>query len=226
MKIIFAKKNIKSLPLSFFAFLLIAFAFSSCTKDSDNNAVLSQVRITNSAEASVPQDFFLSNVKVNPSAVAYAQSTGYIVTNIGNSQGQFKNTGTSTVTATLSVTLNPGGYYSVFYLDGGSSLAVTDDRTAPQAGKARVRFINLSSALSSNVDFALHGGAALASSVAYKAASTYYDVDAGATFSLFATGSTTALLDIPATTEAGHIYTVYISGATNATISAHLITEK
>ena len=227
MKILFDKKNIRPLSRSFLAFVLLCFTFSSCTKDKDADATLAQVRITNSAEGSVPQDFFLGTTKVNSSGVIYAHSTDYTRADIGNyPQAQFKNTGTNTVTATLSVTFNPGGYYSVFYLDGGSAIAVTDDRTAPQSGKAKVRFINLSSALSSNVDFAVHAGATLASGLAYKTASAYFDVDAASTFSLFTTGSATALLDIPATLQAGHIYTIYISGATNATISSQVITEK
>jgi hypothetical protein len=102
---------------------------------------------------------------------------------------------------------------------------VQDDRTAPQSGKARVRFINLSSTVSSNVDFAANGGTKLVSNLAYKAASTYYDVDPSTAFSLYASGSATALLSMPSSLQAGHIYAIYVSGATGATVTSHTIME-
>ena len=224
MKTIFDSKPLKSLSL--FAFMLLALAFSSCTKDKSSNISTSAyVQVTNSASASLPQDFFLDNSKVTASAVAYGSSSAFLTTTPGDHQGQFKTTGTTVVNATSSLSLTAGKYYSVFYADGGSSTAVQDDRTSPQTGKARIRFINLSSALSSNVDFGAMGGATLASNLAYKAASTYYDVDPATAYSLYATGSTSAILSIPATIQAGHIYTIYVSGTTAATLSFHVINE-
>lgn len=95
----------------------------------------------------------------------------------------------------------------------------------PQAGKARIRFINLSSALATSVDFGATGVAKLVSSLAYKSASVYYDVDPATAFSLYAAGSSTAIISLPPTIEAGHIYTIYVSGATTGTVTSHLVTE-
>jgi hypothetical protein len=116
-------------------------------------------------------------------------------------------------------------YYTVFYTDDKSTVTTHDEHTAPPSGKARVRFINLSSAVASNVDFGLTTGNKIVSGLAYKAASAYYNVDAATTFSLYASGSTTAMLSIPATIQAGHIYTIYISGATQATVTYHVLVQ-
>ena len=225
MKTISYSKNPKNLSLSIFAFILLAISFTSCSKDDSSNNVFAYVKVTNSAEASAPQDFYIDNTKVSGTAMAYGQSSDFISIGSGSHQAAFKNSATSTTDATLSLTLAAGKFYSVFYVDGNSTTSYQDDRTAPQAGKARVRFINLSSALSSSVDFGASGGAKLASDIAYKAASTYYDVDAATAFSLYASGSSSVLLDIPAGLQAGHIYTIYISGAATATIVAHVVAE-
>ncbi len=225
MKTTSNSKNLRSLSLLLFAFMLCAVSFSSCTKGTSNDSLSAHVQVTNSSEGSVPQDFYLDNSKVTGSAVAYAQSSGYVTTGTGDHQAQFKNSGTATVNTSFSLSLAAGQYYSVFYTDGSSNTTVQDDRTAPQSGKARIRFINLSSAVSSNVDFAANGGIKLVSNLAYKAASTYYDVDPSTVFTLYASGSATVLLSIPSSLQAGHIYTIYVSGATAATVTSHTIME-
>jgi hypothetical protein len=225
MKTFSNSKKLRSLSLSLFAFMLLAMTFASCSKDNSNNNLSAYVQVTNSAEASAPQDFYVDNVKVTTSAVAYGSSSTFLATKTGNHQAMFENSGTSTANASFSMSLEAGKYYSVFYASGNSYGSYQDDRTAPQTGKARVRFINLSSALSSNVDFAATSGAKLVSNLSYKAASAYYDVDSATAFSIYLTGSSSALISIPFAMQAGHIYTIYISGTTSTTVTAHVVTE-
>jgi hypothetical protein len=225
MKTISHSKNLRSLSLTATAFILLAITFTSCSKDNSNNNPPAYVQVTNAAEASTAQDFYVDSSKVTTSAVAYGSSSTFLTTKSGDHQGKFKSSGTATVDATLTLSLGAGNYYSVIYAESNAYGIYQDDRTSPQSGKARVRFINLTSALSSNVDFGVAGSAKLVSNLAYKAASTYYDVDIASAFSLFLTGSSSALVSLPATFQAGHIYTIYISGSTSATVTAHVITE-
>ncbi len=165
--------------------------------------------VVNGAEGTLPQDFY-SDTTRSASAVAYAQNTSYTTTSAGNHQGQFKTTGTTTVTATANVTFESGKYYTVYLGGSGSSSSVvttTDDMTAPAAGKARVRFVHLSSAAAASVDLAVTGGTKVVSGLAYQTASAYNDVDANTSFTLYAAGSATAVLTIPSTFQAGKIYT-------------------
>jgi hypothetical protein len=221
-------KTIKNQPLllTLSALMALSISLSSCKKSSSSASLTANLMITNSAQGSTPQDFYLDNNKLNGSAMAYSQSSAFISTSAGSHQGQFKASGTGTVDATTTLSLAAGKYYSVFYTDGNSSTTAEDDRTAPQSGKSRVRFINLSSALTSNVDIAATGSANLVSGLAYKAASAYYDVDPATSFSLKASNTATVLLNIPSTMQAGHIYTVYFSGTTSATVASNVITEK
>ncbi|MGZ3832857.1 MAG: DUF4397 domain-containing protein, partial [Mucilaginibacter sp.] len=139
MKTTYLSKNLKRLSFSLLTCALCALAFSACNKKDNGSATLSaNVRVTNSSQASVPQDFFMDSNKITASAVAYGQSTDYMTTSVGNRQAAFKNSGTTTVNTSFNVSLQAGKYYSVFYADGNSYTAVQDDRTTPQSGKARV----------------------------------------------------------------------------------------
>jgi hypothetical protein len=211
--------------LSLIVLFLLTVCIASCSKNDSNSVSLSAyVTAVNSAEASAPQDFYADNSKINASGLAYTQTTAYLAVQAGDHQVQFKTSGTTTVNSSSTISTVGNNYYTVFYTDDKSTVTTHDERAA-SSGKARVRFINLSSAVTSGVDFGLTAGNKLASGLAYKAASAYYDVDAATTFSLYAAGSSTVMLSIPATIQAGHIYTIYISGATQATVTYHVLVQ-
>jgi hypothetical protein len=228
--IIMKIRNISRTPktlIALFTLLLVVAGLSSCKKDDNNDAsAKAYIRATNTAEVSAPQDFLVDDNQASQSALAYSQSTAYVEVKAGSRQLKFRTAGTTTVNSASSINTSGGNYYSVFYLDDKTTVTYQDDQSAPQNGKARIRFINLSSAVNSNVDFGLSAGTKLATALANKVASAYYEIDAATSFSLYAAGSTTVLLSIPVTIQAGHIYTVYLSGATQATLSYHLLVQK
>jgi hypothetical protein len=227
MKTIFDSKKLRTLSLSLITIILFAAGLSSCSKNDNNNSSTSAyVQVSNAADGSSSQDFYVDNTKLTTSALAYGSSSDFLMASTGDHQGKFESSGTSTVNASVALSLQAGKYYSVFYVDGNAASSYEADRTTPQSGKARIRFINLSSALSTAVDFGITTGAKVATNLAYKAASAYYDAEPGTAFSLYATGSASAMISVPATLEAGHVYTIYVSGATSAAIAAHLVTEK
>jgi hypothetical protein len=219
-------KTLKTSSFSFFVLLsAVVLALSSCSKNGDNVSVSAYVRAVNSAQASAPQDFYVDNNKVNSTAMAYTQNTSYVSVSSGNHQAQFKTSTSANVNTSFNLTASPGAYYTVFYTDDNTATTYQDDRTMPQSGNARVRFINVSSALTGNVDFATSTGTSVVSKLTYKTASAYNEVAAASTFKLYATGSSTLLLNIPVVLQAGKIYTVFISGSTSATITYTLIAE-
>lgn len=210
---------------------LLVTGFSSCSKDDTGALSLTgsvNLMIVNGAEGSSPQDFYSDGTKVNSSAVAYASNTSYISTAAGNHTGQFRTSGTTTVNASSNLSFTSDKYYTV-YLTGSatsaSSFTSEDDMSAPPSGKSKVRFVHLSSAITTAIDFGVTGGSKIVSSLAYQTASAYQTVDANSAFSLYLAGSSTASLAIPAAVQAGKIYTIYISGSTTATLSYHLIAQ-
>lgn len=214
------------------AIALIALtSFSSCTSDEDLVTAEAYVRIVNASEGSTPQDFYLDDTKINSNAVAYTQSSAYLTTTNGNKVGSFKSNGSATVNSSATLNIGGGRYYTVYYTGeaSGSTGFVTtiDEQVAASANKAKVRFVHLSSAAANKVDLAIQGGAKLISDLAYKSASAYQEVDAATNFQLFAAGSTTGGISIPALNlQAGKVYTVYISGSTALTITYRVLVDK
>lgn len=229
-------KNVRNTLEFKYLFLLIIItiaALSSCKKDDDNknngNGSAS-IMVVNSAEGSTSQDLMLDNTTVSGSTVAYAQSSNYLTVNSGDHQAKFVNSGSTTANAAFNVSLQPGQHYSLYYTGDASSsssgyLVTQDDLSAPASGKAKVRFVHLSSAAAATVDLGLATGNKILSGLAYRAASAYYTVDANTTFLLYASGSVTASLSLPTTVQAGKIYTIYLSGATSATVTYHVIAQ-
>lgn len=219
MKTHFNFKSPKTLSI-LASFILLSITFIGCKKNNDNEVTgTAYVRAVNSAEASAPQDFYVDGIKMNTTAMAYTQTSSYATINAGTHNVQFATSGTSTVNVSGGVYVNPGTYSTFYYSSDNTAVAVQDDNTNPQPGKARVRFINLSSALNSSVDFGITGSNKIVTSLAYKIASAYNEVDAATSFSLYAAGASTATLTIPTTIQAGKIYTIVISGTTQATIT-------
>ena len=226
MKTYFNLKNRKTLSILLTAFILLSIGFTGCKKNTNvEDPGFAYIRAANSAQASAPQDFYVDESKVNTSAIAYTQFTPYATAYAGTHAGIFKTSSTSTISLSGTLYLSPDSYSTIYYTDDNTGVATVDDRTAPQPGKARVRFMNLSTAFNNSVDFGVSTGNKIVSNLAYKIASSYNEVDAASSFSLYVAGSSSASLTIPTTIEAGKIYTVVISGTTLATLDYTLYVE-
>lgn len=214
-------KNIfnKGLLLGIFCLPLV---FTAC---SDDDGVVvgesSKIKIVNAAETSTPQDFYLSDKKVNSSAIAYKNTEGYISTKSGNDQdAEFRTSGSTAVYASKEVDLTANKDYSFFLHGEGASSAITvteDDLSNPPAGKAKIRFIHLSTAASNNVDISLLNSK-LVSDLSFNETTSFSTINPGVhLFQVFEAGTTTNPLDLnlEALVE-GKIYTVVISGSTTA----------
>jgi hypothetical protein len=229
-KITIMKNNTIKLQSLFILLLAgIGMAFTSCSKDNNaGDTPSAHIRVINAFEGSASQDLYLDNTKITTSAVAYANFTGYLSALAGSHTAKFSNSGSATANVSLSLTLQPSNYYSIYYTSNDTiktAFVTHDDITAPAAGKAKVRFVQLSAATASAVDFGITASTKLVTNLARQVVSDYYQVDANTSFSLYATGSETVLLSIPTSVQAGKTYTVYISGATALSLSAHVITE-
>ncbi|MFI5157523.1 MAG: DUF4397 domain-containing protein [Sphingobacteriales bacterium] len=229
MKIQISKPSLNLLPVVFFA---AASVFTSCNKNNDasaNASLNAKVKIVNTVDGSSAQDFYLDNAKLNSSAVAYTQSSDYLTAKSGSHTAKFTNSGSTTSNVSFNVSLKADSSYTIYYTANGSttaSVVTTDNLTAPAANMAKVRFVNLSNAVTSNVDFGVSATSKLVSNLAARTASAYSQIAAGTTFYLYSTGSANAMLTIPATTiQAGKIYTIYVSGSTTLNLTYNIVAE-
>lgn len=229
MKIQMIKPTLKLFPL---AFIAAASIFTSCKKGNDsavNASLNAKVKIVNTVDGSSPQDMYLDNAKLNSSAIAYAQSSDYLTAKSGSHAAKFTNSGSATANVSFNVSLQADSSYTIYYTSNGStnsSVVTTDNLTAPAANMAKVRFVNLSNAVTSNVDFGVSATSKLVTNLAARSVSAYSQVTAGTTFYLYSTGSINSMLTIPTTTlQAGKIYTVYISGSTTLDLTYNIVAE-
>jgi len=210
--------------------ICLSAALTSCNKPSGSSNVSAgaAVKIVNAVNGSASQDLYINNNRIDASAVAYGQSSGYYTVTSGVYPAKFTDANSATANASFSVSLAPGNYYSVYYATNDTTkteVVAQNDQTAPSSGMAKVRFINLSSAISSGIDFGVSGSTKLATSLAYKAVSAYNQIAANTTFFLYASGSVTSSLTIPTTIQAGKIYTIYVTGATTLNLNFFVVAE-
>jgi len=214
----------KALLLGVFCLPMV---FTACSDNDDvDSGESSQVKIVNASEASTSQDFYLNDRKVNSSGIAYGGSEGYISTKSGNDQeAEFRTAGS--VTANSEVDLKGNKNYTFFLHGEGTAtriLTTEDDLTAPAEGKAKIRFVHLSSAVNQSVDINV-GGNKLVSGLGFNSTTSFMPIDGGLQlFRVFAAGSNSNPIELNLSAlSAGRIYTVVISGSSN--ITATLLTN-
>ncbi|MDN3584905.1 DUF4397 domain-containing protein [Mucilaginibacter flavus] len=230
----------------------------------DRSALVAHVSFVNARPVNANIQFWVYTTQVTKTALAINTKSDYLDTQFGDVQINFTE-GTNTSykasrefgnSATFTTTGGPNGpianyYHTVFAIKNTKATADSlilfyDDLSAPAAGKAKIRFVNLAPG-TPNVDFGIVGQTALFTGTAYGRAGgsvlsgtglntwsigPFVSVDAG-TFNFSVTQSSDhSVLSIQnnklsnVTLAAGKIYTIYINGtpgstALGATVLAH-----
>ncbi len=214
----------KKIKLAFLGLAALSFAFVSCTDDETPTAETAKVNVVHASPNAPGVDLLVDGVKVNSSALAFPDNTGYLSVNAGARNFKVNVTGTSTTVIDVTPTLTKDANYTVFAIDSVSKISpllLVDDLTAPAAGKAHIRFIHLSPNAPA-VDVSVVGQAAgvgIFTNRSFNKTITaaqyaFTPVDA-ATYDLEVrvAGTTTVALNLPdITLTAGKIYTVFAKG--------------
>ncbi len=180
-----------------------------------------KVLITHASPNAPNVDLFVNGGSI-ATGVAFLANTGYKEVNAGATNIKVNATGTTTSAINADVTLVANKNYSVFAIDSLSKIkaaVVTDDLTAPAAGKAHVRFFHFSPNAPS-VDIKTGTGASLFAARTFNDQATttanqaFTPVDTGTiTIQVFPAGGTTSVLSIPnVSLSGGKIYTIYARG--------------
>lgn len=213
------------------AVLVLTTMVSSCKKDDVDESGSANVKVVNASSSSTDQGFFLASKTVINGGLSYGDASDYIVTNSGNNlEAQFRNEGTATAYASDRFDLDKGAYYTIFLAGDGQAARVKlykDDLASPAEGKAKVRFIHLSDAVSGNIDIKNGSGGNVVVNLAHDASSNYISLDPGVlSLNVYASGQTTSLANINLTAfTAGKIYTVYITGSSANSITVRQISH-
>lgn len=206
----------KKLILGLAAVASIAFV-SSCNKDEIPTVNTAKLMVVHTSPDAPGVDLLVDNIKVNSSALTFPNNTGYLPVLEGTRNLKVNVSGTTTTVINANVNFPKNTSQTLFAVDSVSKLStvlLSDDLTAPAAGKAHVRFVHLSPNAPA-VDVALaNAGAVVFPNTAFKGSSAFTPLDAG-TYNLEVrvAGTQTVALPLPGIVlEAGKIYTVFAKG--------------
>lgn len=165
-------------------------------------------------------DLLLDNAVVATN-LSFQENTGYLAAPAGTRNVKVRVNGGSAVVIDANLTIAAKTSYSVFAVDSVSKispLVLTDDLTAPAAGKGHVRFVHLSPN-APPVDIALVGGSVVFANISFKGNTPFTPLNTG-TYNLEvrAAGTSNVVLTLPPVTVGeGGIYTIFAKGFLNGT---------
>lgn len=186
-----------------------------CKKDDDTPAQ-ARVLVTHASPDAPGVDLLVDDTRVNSAPLTFPNNTGYLPVNAGTRNVKVNAAGTSTTVINANLNLEAGKNYSVFAVNRLANIEAVvfqDDLTTPATGQAHVRVVHLSPDAPA-VNIGVQGSATnLFSNIAFKGSTAFAPVPAG-TYNLevrVASNGAVALT-VPATLEAGKIYTVFARG--------------
>jgi hypothetical protein len=211
-----------------FSFLAFVVAFAACKKSSNSTPTTAQVMFVNGCAGAAGLSVAANSVAVSSASnIQFQKNTGYTTVTAGsgiNMAVSITSSGLVTPLISQSVNLTAGGNYSVYV--GGiftspTFVYATDDRTAPAAGFAKVRFVNLSSdALNESCYI---GSQKVDSNVASATATPFFQVTAASAVNVLFQdpANPTKLVNLSNQTfSSGGIYTIMITGTSTAAVGS------
>lgn len=212
--------------LSAFLFVTVI-TLPSCMKNKNDQPApdYSAVKFVHALTGVSSVDFYVGNQVATYPALGYTESTNYLAVYSGSAPMFVVLGGTYQALARKDVNLEPNKSYSLYATrisatnDSVSTYFTEDVLTPPAAGKAKIRFVNLTRDAANALDLGASGQAnAYFSNQAYKSSSSFIEVaPATYTFQIKDTGTSTVRASQEATLAAGKIYTIWSSGLVGET---------
>ncbi|WP_293790485.1 DUF4397 domain-containing protein [uncultured Pedobacter sp.] len=212
--------------------LLIAvfgISLSSCKKNNPDEVVKGQakLKVVNASAADVHQDFYLDNEKLTTSALAFGETSEYVKIPSGNRSVSY--TGTNNKGTDTSLNFTPSITYTAFLVTnkkGELEIANYEDNLSnTESAKAKIKLINLTPTFTTGLNVMVQDGIQFVNGLAFKEASNYFTVDTGVNLKYSVVGSGSIKTIDAKSLQGGKIYTIWFSGATAATLTAHIITD-
>lgn len=200
--------------------LVITLGLASCSKNDDDNTPIyvSGLSFIHTSPTAEKLDVYVDNTKANIEDFAFGTKIDYLRAYSGDRTITVTKKGVTTKLKSDVVRLEPELGYSVFVVDKFENiglLTIKDDLTKPAAGKAKIRFVNLSPD-NGALNLAINGVATdLVDNKAFKEYSAFVAIDPAekVTFNIKnkATGVVEATI-VDFKVEEGKIYTLYAKG--------------
>lgn len=217
--------NFKATSKIFVAAFTLSAALVSCSKDDDNTPQqqISTLSVIHASPTTEKFDYFVDTKKANTADFAYTNKADYTNVTSGNRKVIITKKGLTAPLLSDTMTLKPSIGYSLFVVDRVETLKyllLKDDLTKPAAGKARIRFVNVSPDAPA-LNLAIAGVTAdVFTNKVFKQYSAFESINAAdkVTFNVKnkETGAVEATIaDVKI--ESGKIYTIWVKGLKSAT---------
>jgi hypothetical protein len=183
--------------------------------------------MVNASLAEGHQDFYLDNEKLTTSALAFGETSEYVKIPSGNRSVSYtgaNNTGTDT-----SLNFTPSITYTTFLVTNKKGeleiVNYEDNLSNTESDKAKIKLINLTPSFATGINVMVQGGTQFVNGLAFKEASNYFTVNADVNLRYSVVGSGSIKTIESTGLVGGKIYTIWFSGTTAATLTAHIITD-
>lgn len=216
--------NLKTISKTLLAVVAVSAVFVSCTKDRIDYTPqpLSIMGVIHASPTTEKLDFYVGETKANRDDFAYTNKINYLQIYSGDRDVKITKKGSTATVLTKKLTLADQMAYSLFVVnefDKVEFLLVKDSVTMAGAGKAKLRFMNLSAdapALSLNI---VGKDAPVATNKLFKEYSTFESIDAGdkVTFKVKNGEGVEVATLVDQKIEQGKIYTIWVKGLKSAT---------
>jgi hypothetical protein len=214
----------KLLPFLIFAAIV---AFSACKKKDNPPSNNANVMFVNGCAGTTAVDVSVGNTKVSGAVnIAFLSNSGYKGITAGNDSMAFILTNLGTPLKSLTSNLTANKSYSVFVgglITGPVAVLLNDDLTAPPAGYAKVRVVNLSTdAMSVNANL---GSTVIATGVGPQGSSAGFVQVAAGSYDI-KVGDPTNIGTVVQTSatplNSGKLYTVMLTGTVSGSSTSAL----
>ena len=205
---------------------LLSMSLTSCLKSNNDYYVppTAYVAFIQASPGQQPLDLYFNNNKVNQMPLTYGNGLDYFKAYPGLRTVNFYTSGSMNKVFSDSVRLSPNIAYSLFLVNTTAAPGIfllTDSISHPAAGKAAVRFVNVSPDAPA-VDLAVKDSAAFIVNKAFKGFSSFMPKDGNKsyTFEVRQHGTNTVLATLSnVTLNSGLIYTIWFHGLASTTVA-------
>lgn len=206
--------------------LFVVLGLSSCMKNDDDYTpvYISGVSLVHASPTTEKLDVFISNTRASVDNFTFGTKMDYLNAYSGDRQFTVTKRGEVEKLTSKALKLEPQLGYTVFVVDELERielLSLQDDLAKPEAGKAKIRFVNLSPD-GGALTLAVNGATTdLAASKAFKEFSVFENITPGETVTFNVKNSTSGSIDatvVDVKIEAGKVYTLYAKGLKASTV--------
>jgi len=208
---------------------LCSTGLSSCKKNNPGEVVNGQAKLkmVNASLAEDHQDFYLDNEKLTTSALAFGETSEYVKIPSGNRSVSY--TGINDTSIDTSLNFTPSITYTTFLVTNKKGeleiVNYEDNLSNTESTKVKIKLINLTPSFATGINVMVQGGTQFVNGLAFKEASNYFTVDTGLNLRYSVVGSGSIKTIENTHLVGGKIYTIWFSGTTTATLTAHIITD-